>query len=230
MSLGNPISTISGQTSAGQYGFVDPNNTTGALQNSLYGAGGAVAGGPMGTYNQNANGILGQVAGLSGPLQNTLSGIANYQATNAANAVGSTFANQGALGSGAGAQAFGQALANPFAQAQAQLQQGQLQAGSGALNSLMGISGGAYNSGLNNASNLMEHSSGLVAPTNYTNPNYTMASGVLNNLASAGKNSGPSMASALSSGKGSTAGAGALGASSAGGGAVAGGNVAPWFM
>ena len=79
----------------------------------------------------------------------------------------------GALGSGAAAQAFGQAIASPFAQAQASLQSGQLQAGSGALQSLMGVSGQAYNTGSNNASNLMENTSGLVAPTYMTNPAYT---------------------------------------------------------
>ena len=169
----NPISTITGQTSAGQYGFTDPYGVTSQLQNSLYGTGGAVSGGPMGTYNANANGVMNQVAGLSGPLQQTLSNTAAYQAQNALNTVGSNFANQGALGSGAAAQAMGQAIANPFAQAQAQLQQGQLQAGSGALNNLMGISSSTYNTGMNNASNLMEHASGLVAPQNYTNPQYT---------------------------------------------------------
>ena len=172
-SSANPISTITGQTSAGQYGFTDPYGTTPQLQNSLYGTGGAVSGGAMGTYNANANNVMNQVAGLSGPLQQTLSGIANYQANNALNATASNFANQGALGSGAGAQAYGNAIAQPFAQAQSQLQQGQLQAGSSALTSLMGTSGQAYTSGLNNASNLMEHSSGLVAPVNYTNPAYT---------------------------------------------------------
>ena len=173
MSTPNPVSTISGQSSAGQYGFTDPYGVTPQLQNALYGAGGSVANGPMGLYNQNANQVLGQVAGLSGPLQQTLSGIARYQANNALNATASNFANQGALGSGAAAQAFGQALANPFAQAQAQLQQGQLQAGSGALGQLMGLSGQSYGQGLAQAGNLMEHASGLVAPTYYTNPEYT---------------------------------------------------------
>ena len=171
----NPLTTITGQTSAGQYGFVDPYGTTGQLQNALYGQGGAISGGPMGTYNANANGVMGQIAGLSGPLQQTLSGIANYQANNALNNVGSNFANMGALGSGAGAQAMGNAIAQPFAQAQAQLQGSQLQAASGALNNLMGVSGGAYSAGLGQGGNLMEHTSGLVAPQTMTNPAYTQA-------------------------------------------------------
>jgi len=173
MSSPNPISTISGQSGAQNYGFVDPYGTSTALQSALYGTGGAVSGGPLGTFNTNVNPVLGQVAGLSGPLQQTLSGLANYQANNALNATASNFANQGALGSGAAAQAFGQAIANPFAQAQAQLQSGQLQAGSSALQSLMGLSGQAYGQGLGQAGNLMEHASGLVAPTYYTNPAYT---------------------------------------------------------
>ena len=169
----DPITSISGQQSAANYGFVDPYGTTKQFQNALYGSGGAVSGGALGAYNQNADSVLNKIAGLSGPLQQTLSGIANYQANNALNAAGSNFANLGALGSGAAAQAFGQAIANPFAQAQASLQSGQLQAGSGALQSLMGVSGQAYNTGLNNASNLMENSSSLVAPQYMTNPAYT---------------------------------------------------------
>ena len=156
--------TIPGQTSAGQYGFVDPYGVTQGLQNSLYGAGGGIAGGPMGAFNAN----LGQVTGLTGPLQQTLSGIANYQANNALNSTAQNFANQGALGSGAAAQAFGQAIANPFAQAQAQLQGQQI----GAANNLAQISGNAYNNALQAGSNLMEHASGLVAPTMMTNPAY----------------------------------------------------------
>jgi hypothetical protein len=169
----NPISTITGQQSAGQYGFTDPFGSSSAMNNALYGSGGAISGGPMGLYNQNSDAIMKQIAGLSGPLQQTLSGIANYQANNALNATASNFANQGALGSGAGAQAFGQAIANPFAQAQAQLQGSQLSAASGALNNLMGLSGNVYGQGLTAGSNLMEHTSGLVAPTYYTNPVWT---------------------------------------------------------
>jgi hypothetical protein len=169
----NPISTITGQSSASNYGFVDPYGVTGQLQSSLYGPGGAVSGGPLGTFNQGANSVMGQIAGLSGPLQQTLSGMAQYQANNALNATASNFANQGALGSGAAAQAFGQAIAQPFAQAQSQLQQSQLGAAGGALQSLLGVSGSAYGQGLQQGGNVMEHASGLVAPTYYTNPQYT---------------------------------------------------------
>jgi len=163
----NPINTITGQTSAGQYGFVDPTQSSAAMTNLLYGqngAGGLMAGGPMGTFNQN----VGNVMGLTGPLAQTLAGTAAYQGQNALNLASQNFANQGALGSGAGAQAFGQAIANPFAQATAQLQQGQL----GLANSLMGASANTYNAGLGAAGNLMEHTSGLVAPTYMTNPAY----------------------------------------------------------
>ena len=172
----NPISTISGQSSASQYGFTDPFSASANMNSTLYGSngsGGLLSGGPLGTYEQYANPVMSQIAGLSGPLQQTLSGIANYQANNALNSTASNFANIGGLGSGAGAQAFGQAIAQPFAQAQAQLQNSQLSAASGALSSLMGVSGQAYNTGLGQAGNLMEHTSGLVAPTYYTNPAYT---------------------------------------------------------
>jgi hypothetical protein len=169
----DPISSISGQQSAANYGYVDPYGITAQLKNNLFGGNSPLQSGPMGVYNQNSDQILGQIAGLSGPLQQTLSGLANYQANNAANAVGSNFANQGGLGSGAAAQAFGQAIANPFAQAQAQLQSGQLQAGGSALQSLMGLSGQSYGQALGAGSNLMEQTSALVAPTYMTNPAYT---------------------------------------------------------
>ena len=165
MGNANPVSTITGQTAAGQYGLLDPTGAGAALQNALYGAGGSVAGGPMGMFNQN----VGNVTGMTGPLAQTLAQIAAYQGRNALNLAGQNFANQGALGSGAAAQAFGQAIANPFAQAQAQLQQGQL----GLAGQLLGASTGAYGQGLQAASNLMEHTGGLVAPTYYTNPAYT---------------------------------------------------------
>ena len=219
----NPISTISGQQSASQYGFTDPYGASSSMNSLLYGgngSAGALSGGALGTYNQNADSVANQIAGYSGPLQQTLSGIANYQANNALNSAASNFANLGALGSGAAAQAFGQAIANPFAQAQASLQQSQLGAASSALQSLMGVSGNAYNTELNQAGNLMEHTSGLVAPTYYTNPAYTQASQMQNSLLGGlsgvgssllssllgGGSSGSSGSSATQSGKGSTLG------------------------
>ena len=177
-SMPNALSTITGQQAASQYGFTDPYGSASSMNNLLFGSngsGGSLSGGALGLYNQNANSVMNQVAGLSGPLQQTLSGIANYQANNSLNAAGSNFANMGALGSGAGAQAFGQAVAQPFAQAQSQLQSSQLQAASGALQTLMGVSNSSYNNALNQGGNLMEHTSGLVAPTYYTNPDYTAA-------------------------------------------------------
>ena len=220
------MSSISGQKSASKYGFTDPYGVTPQLQSALYGTGGAVAGGPMGTYNANVNPVLGQIAGLSGPLQQTLSGIANYQANNALNATASNFANQGALGSGAGAQAFGNAIAQPFAQAQSQLQQGQLQAGSSALQQLLGVSGQTYNTGLTTGSNLMEHASGLVAPTYYTSGGKGQAGQTATGLGTGalGAVAQPTLASMGSSlastlGKGAGAGAGAAGATAAGKGA-----------
>jgi len=169
-----PIDTLSGQSQASQYGFTDPFGDSAKMSQNIWGSQSPLQTGPMGVYNQYSDQILGQLSGLSGPLQSSLSDIAKYQAGNATNAVGSNFANQGALFSGAGAQAFGQAFAQPFANAQAQLQQGQLQAGSGALQQLLGLSGNAYGNALTAGSNLMEHTSGLVAPQTYTNPNYAL--------------------------------------------------------
>jgi hypothetical protein len=162
--MSSPTVTTSGADSAKQYGFVDPLGSSANMNANIFGQGSVLSGGPMGTFNQN----IGNVTGLSGPLEQSLSGIARYQANNALNTTAQNFANQGALGSGAAAQAFGQAIANPFAQAQSQLQQGQL----GLSNSLMGASGNAYGQALGAAQGLMEHTSGLVAPTTMTNPAY----------------------------------------------------------
>jgi hypothetical protein len=129
----------------------------------------------MGLFDQNSANVVNQIAGLSGPLADSLSSIASYQANNALNAAGSNFANMGALGSGAAAQAFGQAIANPFAQAQAQLQSSQLSSAGGALSSLLNNSVNAYGQALTAGSGLMEHTSGLVAPMVMTNPDWTAA-------------------------------------------------------
>jgi len=195
----NPISTMTGQQEAGQYGFTDPYSASANMSNALFGGQSSpLVSGPMGTYNQNANNVMGQIAGLNGPEQQTLSGIAQYQANNALNQTASSFANQGALGSGAAAQAFGQAIANPFAQAQAQLQQGQLGSATSALTSLMNTSGNAYNTAAQAGSNLMEHTSGLVAPVNYTNPQYTQQAGKQNQLTGGLLGSGSDALGALS--------------------------------
>ena len=86
------------------------------------------------------------------------------------NAAGSAFANQGALGSGAAAGAFGEALANPFAQAQAQLQTAQMGATGGALSQLLGLSGSAYGQNLGAAGNLAGQSMQNLNPMYMTNP------------------------------------------------------------
>jgi hypothetical protein len=163
---------ISGQEAASHYGFVDPLSAAANMSESLYGANGAVSSGPMGVYNQNANGVMSQVAGLSGPLEQTLSGIASRMSNRALDTTASNFANTGALGSGAGAAAMGEAMASPFASAQAQLQGSQLNAASGALQQLLGVSSNAYTSGLGAATGLMENTSGTVAPQYMTNPRY----------------------------------------------------------
>ena len=231
MSSANPISTVSGQDSAQQYGFVDPSGASAAMQNTLYGnngSGGLLGGGAMGTFNQNANNVVGQIAGYSGPLQQTLSNTANYQANNALNAVGSNFANMGALGSGAGAQAMGNAIAQPFAQAQAQLQNSQLNSAGNALSGLMNVSGNTYNTGLNQAGNLMEHTSGLVAPTMYSNPTamqQALGKGQAQSLGmgAAASTAGNALGSAASGAVGSGKGAAATGPGTASVGAM------PWY-
>jgi len=165
---------ISGQEAASHYGFVDPLSAAANMSESLYGANGAVSSGPMGVYNQNANGVMSQVAGLSGPLEQTLSGIASRMSNRALDTTASNFANTGALGSGAGAAAMGEAMASPFANAQAQLQGSQLSAASGVLQQLLGLSGNTYNAGLGAATGLMENTSGTVAPQLYTDPQFAM--------------------------------------------------------
>jgi len=196
------MSMVSGDTLANNYGFVDPLSSAGNLSGSLYGANGAVSGGALGTYNANSDAIASQIAGLSGPLEESLTGIATRQANNALNTTASNFANSGALFSGAGAGAMGEAMASPFAQAQATLQSSQLEAGSSALQKLLGVSSDTYQGGLSAASGLMENTSGTVAPTLYTDPNYAMALQSMagkQSAAASGKSSVPAIAaSALS--------------------------------
>lgn len=172
--IGPGMSSVSGQDLAKQYGFVDPLSAASGLSGSLYGPGGAVSNGPMGVYNQNANGVMSQVAGLSGPLEQTLTGIASRMSNRALDTTAGNFANMGALGSGAGMAAMGEAMASPFADAQAQLQGSQLSAAAGALQQLLGLSGSTYNAGLGAATGLMENTSGTVAPTLYTDPAFAM--------------------------------------------------------
>jgi len=103
-----------------------------------YGAGGNA-------FDPNAymNQFLGQSAGLSNlvsgqnaPLQQSLNALAAQQAS--AGGEAALAAMPGAANSGAGMAAFGQAYATPFAQAQAQLQQNQLQGTLGLWNQAMG--------------------------------------------------------------------------------------------
>jgi hypothetical protein len=189
----DPISSISGESAANDYGYVDYTGASKKLQNSLYGSNGILsgAGDAMSVYNQYSNQVANQVSGMSGPLQTSLNKIAEGQSDKALSSAGQNFANLGALQSGAGASAFGEALASPFAQAQASLQGQQLSAASGALSSLMGVSGSAYNqrigAGLGAASDLMQNTSGLVAPQYYTNPSWQSGQNLRDILLSGGK-------------------------------------------
>jgi hypothetical protein len=171
---GPGMAMVPGNRLAENYGFVDPLNAASGLSGSLYGPGGVLSSGPLGTYDANANRIASQVAGLSGPLEESLTGIATRQANRALDTTASNFANNGALFSGAGAAAMGEAMANPFANAQAQLQNAQLTTGAQTLQQLLGLSGNAYQGGLSAATGLMENTSGTVAPSLYTDPNFAM--------------------------------------------------------
>jgi hypothetical protein len=115
----------------GQYGaatdFMQNQYNQNAQQMGQYGAQAA-------QYDSNAymNQFMGQAAGLSNlvsgensQLQQSLNAIAGRQANLGSEAA--LAAMPGAANSGAGMAAYGQAYADPFAQAQAQLQQNQLQ-------------------------------------------------------------------------------------------------------
>jgi hypothetical protein len=137
-----------------------------------------LSGDAMSLYNK----YLGSVTGQTGDLERSLTGIARRQADQGISAAGQNFANMGALNSGAAASAFGEAAANPFAQAQSQLQNKQLDLSS----NLMNASVGSYGQGLEAASNLMENTSGLVAPQYMTDPKYAAEAGKGNAWAGAG--------------------------------------------
>ena len=77
------------------------------------------------------------VSGAQAPLQQSLNAIATRQAALGSEAA--LGAMPGAANSGAGMAAFGQAYADPFAQAQAQLQQNQLQGTLGLWNNALGL-------------------------------------------------------------------------------------------
>jgi hypothetical protein len=130
----------------------------GGASAGLNGLGAASAGSLQGLSNnflsQNPADVANYVSGISGPLKQSLSQAAQYQANNALNTVGSNFANQGALGSGAAAQAMGEAIANPFAQAAASLQGSQLGAASSAMSNLINSQGGVTQSLLGGTSQL----------------------------------------------------------------------------
>ncbi len=105
------------------------------------------------SYDPNSymNAFLGSVGGLSNAvsgqnsqLQQSLNALASKQAAEGVNAQAQNFANMGALNSGAAMASMGEAMANPYAQVQAQLQQNQLQGTLGLMNNAMGNYASGY--------------------------------------------------------------------------------------
>lgn len=94
----------------------------------------------MNQFMGQAEGLSNLVSGQNSALQQSLNAIAGRQANLGGEAA--LAAMPGAANSGAGMAAFGQAYADPFAQAQAQLQQNQLQGTLGLWNNAMGLNAG----------------------------------------------------------------------------------------
>lgn len=94
----------------------------------------------MDQFMGQASGLSNLVSGQNSQLQQTLNAIAGRQAGLGSEAA--LAAMPGAANSGAGMAAFGQAYADPFAQAQAALQQNQLQGTLGLWNNAMGLNAG----------------------------------------------------------------------------------------
>lgn len=101
----------------------------------------------MNQFNANQGGLVNAVQGANSPLQQSLNAIAQRQAAEGVNAQAQNFGNMGALNSGAAMAAMGEAASSPFAQAQAQLQQNQLQGSLGLMNNAMGQYGQAQQFG-----------------------------------------------------------------------------------
>jgi hypothetical protein len=154
--------------------FVDPTGQYAKGMNTLEGAYGQNLGqanqyaAAAGAYDPNAymNQFLGQAEGLSNlvsgqmsPLTQSLNGIATRQAALGSEAALSSM--PGAANSGAGMAAFGQAYADPFAQAQAQLQSQQLEGTLGLWNNALGLNSQSQLGAAQNNTNLANTYAGL---------------------------------------------------------------------
>lgn len=91
----------------------------------------------MNQFLGSTEGLANAVSGPNSQLQQSLNAIASRQAAEGVNAQAQNFAGMGALNSGAAMAAMGDAMANPYAQVQAQLQQNQLQGTLGLMGNAM---------------------------------------------------------------------------------------------
>jgi len=113
----------------------------------------------MNQFMGQSEGLSNLVSGANAPLQQSLNAIASRQAALGSEAA--LAAMPGAANSGAGMAAFGQAYADPFAQAQAQLQQNQLQGTLGLWDQAMGQNANAQQFQAQNYGNMANMYGGL---------------------------------------------------------------------
>jgi len=141
----------------------------------------------MNAFLNSTGGLSNAVSGQNSQLQQSLNALARKQAAEGVNAQAQNFSNMGALNSGAAMASMGEAMANPYAQVQAQLQQNQLQGTLGLYNNAMNnyasgfqnqaqlntnanlnlanMYGGQYAGALNQYGNLGSGFGTIVAPT-----------------------------------------------------------------
>lgn len=179
----------------------------------------------MNQFLNSTGGLANAVSGQNSQLQQSLNAIASRQAAEGVNAQAQNFAGMGALNSGAAMAAMGDAMAQPFAQVQSQLQQNQLQGTLGLYNNAMGNYAQGNQFGAQNQlqAGMANQNANLGLAGMYAG-NYQNNMGQLGGLAG---QFGGSVAPQYEyqQGKGSKLGAAATGAL---GGAAAGSALGPW--
>lgn len=112
----------------------------------------------MNRFQADAEGMADVAFGHGSPLQQQLNALASRQSQMGLDMASNEMAGLGSLHSGAGARAMGEAMANPFAQVQAQMGQQQL----GMFQDFMGQAGQRQNLEMNLASQLWGQGAGLM--------------------------------------------------------------------
>lgn len=142
----------------------------------------------MNSFLNSTSGLSNAVSGENSALQQSLNALAKKQATADVNTQAQNFAGMGALNSGAAAAAMGEASSNPYAQAQATLQQNQLQGTLGLYNNAMNNYAQGYQT--QGAQNLQAQQANQNANLNTMNMYGNLANSALQNYGALGSGFG----------------------------------------